>query len=79
MADAVGTVDGVGTLDELDQDMEVACPRCHETVVQQFYGPCARCLAELRAAYQAEASEVEAVGYEPKMNVTPNAVALKDD
>lgn len=79
MAGEVGTVGVVSALDELDQAMEVACPRCHETVVQQFYGPCAGCLAELRSTYQAEASEAEAVEYEPKMNVTPNAVALKDD
>jgi hypothetical protein len=48
-------------------------------VEQQFYGPCERCLAELRAAYQADAREAVEVAYEPKMNVTPNAVALKDD
>lgn len=59
--------------------MDVDCPRCGAAVQQQFYGPCERCLAELRAAYQAEAVEVEAAEYEPKMNVTPNAVALKDD
>ncbi len=59
--------------------MAVDCPRCGRAVEQQFYGPCERCLADLRATYQAEASEVAAVAYEPKMNVTPNAVALKDD
>ena len=59
--------------------MAVDCPRCGRAVEQQFYGPCERCLADLRATYQAEVSEVAAVAYEPKMNVTPNAVALKDD
>jgi hypothetical protein len=33
----------------------------------------------LRAQVAGEARAVEAGGYEPKMNVTPNAVALKDD
>ncbi|MDZ7673491.1 MAG: hypothetical protein U5K30_00235 [Acidimicrobiales bacterium] len=69
----------MSVLDELDPAIEVECPRCRQTVEQQFYGPCECCLDELRAAYQAEATEVEEIDYEPKMNVTPNAVALKDD
>lgn len=59
--------------------LDFGCPRCDAAVSAPFYGPCERCLAELRLTYQAEASAVEAVEYEPKMNVTPNAVALKDD
>lgn len=59
--------------------MPVDCPRCHRSVEQAFYGPCERCLGELRLRYQSEATEVARVEYEPKMNVTPNAVALKDD
>ena len=69
----------MGVLDDLDAPLDIDCPRCSRSVQQPFYGPCERCLGELRATYQAEASEVEAVAYEPKMNVTPNAVALKDD
>lgn len=69
----------MGVLDDLGSVVSVDCPRCHRTVEQQFYGPCERCLAELRAAYQADAREAVEVAYEPKMNVTPNAVALKDD
>ena len=69
----------MGVLDGLDELVSVECPRCDRTVEQQFYGPCERCLAELRLTYQAEATEVAATAYEPKMNVTPNAVALKDD
>ena len=45
----------------------------------RFAGPCAACAAELRAKFQGEARTVEGAAYEPKMNVTPNAVALKDD
>ncbi len=69
----------MGVLDDLDSLLAVDCPRCGRSVEQPFYGPCERCLAELRSAYQAEATEVAEVAYEPKMNVTPNAVALKDD
>ena len=69
----------MGVLDDLGSLLTVDCPRCARTVEQAFYGPCERCLAELRAAYQAEATVAEDVAYEPKMNVTPNAVALKDD
>ncbi len=54
------------------------CPRCETTVSEQFYGPCTSCRSELRAIYSGEARAVETTAYEPKMNVTPNAVALKD-
>lgn len=56
-----------------------ACPRCASEVTEQFYGPCTPCRMELRATLGNEGSVVEAAEYEPKMNVTPNAVALKDD
>jgi hypothetical protein len=45
----------------------------------RFRGPCDACIAELDAKYTGEARAVEAAEYEPKMNVTPNAVALKGD
>jgi len=54
------------------------CPRCHQAVEARFYGPCDVCRAQLRAALGGDARDVEAVEYEPKMNVTPNAVATKD-
>ena len=60
-------------------DLDVDCPRCGRSVHQPFYGPCAGCRTELRNCYAAEARAVEVAEYEPKMNVTPNAVALKDD
>jgi hypothetical protein len=56
-----------------------ACPRCGTTVQEQFYGPCLSCRTELRSKFLGEARVVEVAEYEPKMNVTPNAVALKDD
>ena len=36
-------------------------------------------MTELRARFAGRAREVEAAEYEPKVNVTPNAVALRDD
>ena len=57
-------------------DLSFACPRCRADVVEPAYGPCTSCRVELRAL-GGERREVE-VEYVPKMNVTPNAVALKD-
>mgnify|MGYP001546238239 FL=1 len=59
--------------------MEFCCPRCTSDVSEDFYGPCATCRAQLRDAFRAEGRVIEVADYEPKMNVTPNAVALKDD
>ncbi len=59
--------------------MHVTCPRCGRDVDERFYGPCASCRDDLRAAFVNEARIVDVAEYEPKMNVTPNAVALKDD
>ena len=55
------------------------CPRCAAPVSQRFYGPCESCRTELRAKFVGEGRVVEVAEYEPKMNVTPNAVTLKDD
>jgi hypothetical protein len=54
------------------------CPRCGTVCAEEYYGPCQGCRAALRASLGGEARDVEAAAYEPKMNVTPNAVALKD-
>jgi hypothetical protein len=59
--------------------LSFSCPRCHTSVDERLYGPCASCREELRAKYVIEGRVVEVADYEPKMNVTPNAVALKDD
>lgn len=53
------------------------CPRCQSSVSERFYGPCDTCRSQLRALGN-DAREVEVAAYEPKMNVTPNAVASKD-
>jgi Zn finger protein HypA/HybF involved in hydrogenase expression len=60
-------------------NVEFICPRCSATVETEFYGPCPACRDQLRVTLAREAKVVEVGEYEPKMNVTPNAVALKDD
>ena len=59
--------------------VETTCLRCGATARLRFRGPCEACVAELDAKYDGEARAVEAQEYVPKMNVTPNAVALKGD
>lgn len=59
-------------------DLPVTCPRCGGDTTVRFYGPCEACRHELRANLAGEQRAVEAPAYEPKMNVTPNAVATKD-
>ena len=61
------------------ETIEVTCPRCGRDVQQRFYGPCDDCRAALRDTFRAEGRVIELAEYEPKMNVTPNAVATKDD
>ena len=58
--------------------MTVTCPRCTTEVQQRLYGPCASCVTELYAKFPGVAREIATEDYEPKMNVTPNAVATKD-
>lgn len=60
------------------EPLSFACPRCSATVIEPFWGPCTSCRDALRAALGTEARQVEVAAYEPKMNVTPNAVATKD-
>lgn len=54
------------------------CPRCRTAVAERFYGPCGSCRDALAAALGHAARDVEVAAYEPKVNVTPNAVASKD-
>jgi hypothetical protein len=62
----------------VSDDLSFDCPRCASAVTERLYGPCAACREDLRASQGTEARSLEAAAYEPKMNVTPNAVALKD-
>ncbi len=59
--------------------LSFVCPRCSTAVDERFYGPCTGCRRDLRAMFLGEGRVVELAEYVPKMNVTPNAVALKDD
>ena len=47
--------------------------------LQGHLDSCPDCRAGMRERLAGEAREVETTEYVPKMNVTPNAVALKDD
>lgn len=58
--------------------LSFTCPRCRQEVTARFYGPCDTCRSTLRSTLGGEAREVHVAEYEPKMNVTPNAVALKE-
>lgn len=58
--------------------LDFTCPRCAAPASARFYGPCATCRADLTARLGGEARDIVVAGYEPKMNVTPNAVATKE-
>ena len=45
----------------------------------RFYGLCSGCRVELHAHFDREGRDLAVAEYEPKMNVTPNAVALTSD
>ena len=61
-----------------DQTLEFDCPRCSGAAKETFYGPCEVCRDDLRQKFAAKARDVDSERYEPKMNVTPNAVATKE-
>jgi hypothetical protein len=66
-------------VESLTLEASFTCPRCGLDTSARFYGPCESCRLEMRSLLGGEAKTVELADYEPKMNVTPNAVALKDD
>ncbi len=59
--------------------VDFECPRCQEHVTEVYFGPCGGCRQALRASLARAARQVDVAEYEPKVNVTPNAVALRDD
>jgi hypothetical protein len=61
-----------------DEPMAIQCPRCRAEADERFYGPCGRCRNQLRATLGGPRRDVDVEAYAPKMNVTPNAVALKE-
>ena len=64
--------------DDVADILDFDCPRCGVATSQLFYGPCAPCVAALRATVGLERSDLTVAEYTPKMNVTPNFVATKD-
>jgi hypothetical protein len=60
-------------------ELTITCPRCGTEATERFYGPCTSCREQLRSTLGGDARALDTTEYEPKMNVTPNAVALKDD
>jgi hypothetical protein len=58
--------------------LDFTCPRCSMATSARFYGPCDNCHDQLRATMGSESRDLEVAAYEPKMNVTPNAVATKE-
>jgi hypothetical protein len=60
------------------QPTDFDCLRCGQTAPMRFRGLCDECRTVLRTSMRGDVREVEVADYEPKMNVTPNAVALKD-
>ena len=60
-------------------EIEHECPRCATTVRQRYYGPCSSCRSELAARFTGHARDVAVPIYEPKVNVTANAVAMRAD
>ncbi len=59
--------------------VEMECMRCHRTAPMRFYGICTDCRSQLHEVFDRAARTIEVEEYVPKMNVTPNAVALKAD
>ncbi|MGE3620810.1 MAG: hypothetical protein AB7L84_10140 [Acidimicrobiia bacterium] len=62
----------------MPDELAFECPRCATATTAAFYGPCPKCRSTLRERFAAVGRDVEVAEYEPKVNVTPNAVALKD-
>ncbi|MBM3659469.1 MAG: hypothetical protein FJW95_08175 [Actinobacteria bacterium] len=55
------------------------CLRCGAVSPMRFRGLCGDCREQVKEGLRRDAREIEVAEYVPKMNVTPNAVALKDD
>ena len=55
------------------------CVRCGTVAPMRFRGLCPSCRDALHTKFARDGRELEVEEYVPKMNVTPNAVALKED
>jgi hypothetical protein len=66
----------------MDDDLvarDTTCMRCGKPATLRFAGPCPECMTALNERFPGVARAVETEDYTPKVNVTANAVALKDD
>jgi hypothetical protein len=63
---------------DLYPPIAMQCLRCGTETPLRFAGPCAACAGELRANFCGEARVLDDTEYVPKVNVTANAVALKE-
>ncbi len=61
-----------------DDGLAFRCPRCAAQVTERFYGPCSSCRRHLVETLGGERRQVEVARFEPRLHVTPNAVATKD-
>lgn len=59
-------------------DDRLPCPRCGGSIDSDLYGPCPSCITELRANQRNDPRATESAAFEPRMHVTPNAVASKE-
>ena len=67
------------TTQTLESSRSLPCPRCGGgREGEEYYGVCTSCAAALRSSLGGQQRDVAAAEYEPKMNVTPNAVASKE-
>jgi hypothetical protein len=57
---------------------QLTCPRCGVHAPMRFAGPCSACIEQLQATIRGVAVQLDAE-YVPKVNVTANAVAQRDD
>jgi hypothetical protein len=65
-------------VDDADDPLTFACPRCGAETSQRLWGPCPACRDALAGSVAGEAHEVAVGRFEPAMHVVPNQVATKD-
>ena len=62
----------------INNEVQFVCPRCEKSVAKRFYGPSGVCRKELRLTLATNVSPIESEPFSPKVNVSPNSVALKE-
>ena len=62
----------------INNEVQFVCPRCEKSVAKRFYGPSGFCREELHLTLATNVSPIESEPFPPKVNVSPNSVALKE-